>query len=56
MKLICSTILTTLTLYSMTQAQTPSAPKAAIKPKELITNGTNGSTIITTSTNARIPR
>ncbi|WP_018617950.1 S9 family peptidase [Spirosoma luteum] len=39
MKLICSTILTTLTLYSMTQAQTPSAPKAAIKAKELITNG-----------------
>lgn len=39
MKLICLPILTTLTLYSMTQAQTPAAPKVAIKAKELITNG-----------------
>ncbi|MDB5243086.1 MAG: protease 2 [Spirosoma sp.] len=54
MKLTCFTFITTLTLYSMTQAQpiSPTAsvgtpgrdrsstpPKAAIKPKELITHG-----------------
>jgi oligopeptidase B len=41
MKRTCFTFFITLTLYSMTQAQpTPvAAPKAAIKPKELITNG-----------------
>ncbi len=39
MKIICLTILTTFTLYSMTQAQTPVAPKAAIRAKELNTNG-----------------
>ncbi|QHV98348.1 S9 family peptidase [Spirosoma endbachense] len=39
MKRTCFTLITTLTLYSMTQAQTLKAPKAAIKPKELITNG-----------------
>ncbi len=39
MKRTCCTLLTLLTLFSMTQAQTPIPPKAAIKPKELITNG-----------------
>ncbi|WP_461099950.1 S9 family peptidase [Spirosoma luteolum] len=39
MKQTCFTLITTLTLYSMTQAQTPVPPKAAVKPKELVTNG-----------------
>lgn len=39
MKHFCFTLITTLTLYSMTQAQSPVPPKAAIKPKELTTNG-----------------
>ena len=41
MQRICYTLITSLTIFSMTQAQTPvlTAPKAAIKPKELVTNG-----------------
>ena len=39
MKHLCFTLITTLTLHSMTQAQTPVPPKAAVKPKELVTNG-----------------
>ncbi|QJD77718.1 S9 family peptidase [Spirosoma rhododendri] len=39
MKHLCFTLITTLTLHSMTQAQTPVPPKAAVKPKELTTNG-----------------
>ncbi|GAB2605311.1 S9 family peptidase [Spirosoma areae] len=46
MKRICLTIITLFTLYGMAQAQTTppadrsgGAPKAVIKPKELITNG-----------------
>lgn len=39
MKHLCFTLITTLTLPSMTQAQTPVPPKAAVKPKELVTNG-----------------
>ncbi|AQG80958.1 S9 family peptidase [Spirosoma montaniterrae] len=35
----CLFFITTLTLHSMTQAQTPVAPKAAIKPKQLIVHG-----------------
>ena len=32
-------LITTITLYSMTQAQTPVPPKALVNPKELITEG-----------------
>ena len=39
MKNTCSTLFTLLTLFSMTQAQTLTPPKAPVKPKELITNG-----------------
>ncbi|QJW88098.1 S9 family peptidase [Spirosoma taeanense] len=39
MKRTCFLLITTLTLYSMTQAQSITPPKAAVKPKELITNG-----------------
>lgn len=39
MKHLCFTLITTLTLHSMTQAQNPVPPKAAVKPKELVTNG-----------------
>ena len=39
MKRTYSTLLTLFTLFTMTQAQTPTPPKAAVKPKELITNG-----------------
>jgi oligopeptidase B len=39
MKHLCFTLITTLTLHSMTQAQTPVPPRAAIKPKELVTSG-----------------
>ena len=39
MKQTYFTFIFTLTLFSMTQAQSLKAPKAAIKPKELVTNG-----------------
>ncbi len=39
MKRTYSTLLTLFTLFTMTQAQIPTPPKAAVKPKELITNG-----------------
>ncbi|GAB3756711.1 S9 family peptidase [Spirosoma pomorum] len=39
MKKRCLLLITTLTLYGMTQAQTLSPPKATVKPKELTTNG-----------------
>ncbi|AUD04612.1 S9 family peptidase [Spirosoma pollinicola] len=39
MKRICLLFITSLTLYSMTQAQPITPPKAAVKPKDLITNG-----------------
>ncbi|SOD88843.1 S9 family peptidase [Spirosoma fluviale] len=39
MKRTCQLFIFSFTLYSMTQAQPITPPKAAIKPKELITNG-----------------
>ena len=39
MKKICFTLFIILTRYGMTQAQTPTPPKALIKAKELTTNG-----------------
>ncbi len=39
MKQPCFILITTLTLYGMTQAQPLTAPKAAIKPKKLVIHG-----------------